>query len=342
MCGVRGEILRAEDIPDYKPQPEEDAIRDYEDEQDEQSLKLSRYYLDRYTEVAESSLTGLDQKNKLLALMAEEGKKLAEIGSGGHNRNSQSPDGGNEDEQGRRKRIRREDSEEMTRLGLLVPNLELATGCSPDNLPGGPPSLLAQTLTQRILTLLHTTHLLRMGDLRLWFHPRAASSTPFKPADEGEDEDLARPSVKAFWALYIDILFISLDGNAFDAAWLSVLAALKDTRLPRAWWDGDRETVLCSDDPSEARVLDLYDMPVALSFGIFEGDGESKGKRWVLVDMDGFEEGLCREGGTVVIGDGGRVVRMEKNGGGVVGVKEVRDLVERAKERRMEWIRVLG
>ena len=101
--------------------------------------------------------------------------------------------------------------------------------------------------------------------------------------------------------------------------------------------------VLCSDDPSEARTLDrLYDMPVALSFGVFEGDGESKGKRWVLVDMDGFEEGLCREGGTVVIGDGGRVVRIEKNGGGVVGVKEMRGLVERAKERRMEWIGVFG
>ena len=221
MCGVRGELLRAEDIPDYKPRPEEDTAKD------------------------------------------------------------------DEDEQGSRKKRRREDTEEMAQLGLLVPNLELATGCSPDHLPGGPPSLLAQTLTQRILTLLHTTHLLSMSDLRIWFHPQPPSSTP-SPTAEEEDEDLARPSVKAFWTLYIDILFISLDGNAFDAAWLSVLAALKDTRLPRAWWDGDREIVLCSDNPGEARVLDLYDMPVALSFVVFEGDGEGKGKRWVLVDMDGL------------------------------------------------------
>ena len=100
--------------------------------------------------------------------------------------------------------------------------------------------------------------------------------------------------------------------------------------------------VLCSDDPDEARGLDLYDMPVALSFGVFEGDGESKGKKWVLVDMDGFEEGLCREGGTVVVGDKGRVVRIEKNGGGVVGVNEMRGLVEMAMGRRREWIGVLG
>ncbi len=274
VCGVRGEVLRVEDIPDYKYRPEEDPRRD------------------------------------------------------------------DEDEQGRYKRMRREDSEEMAQLGLLVPNLELATGCSPDNLPGGPPSPLAQTLTQRILTLLHTTHLLSMSDLRIWFHPQAPSSTPSQI--EEDDEDLARPSVKAFWTLYIDILFISLDGNAFDAAWLSVLAALKDTRLPRAWWDGDREMVLCSDDPDEARVLKLYNMPVALSFGVFEGDGEEKGKRWVLVDMDGFEEGLCRESGTVVVGDGGRVVRIEKSGGGIAGVKEVRGLVQVAMGRRREWIGLLG
>ena len=251
--------------------------------------------------------------------------------------------GDDEDEKGSRKRRKKEDSEEMAQLGLLVPNLELATGCSPDNLPGGPPSLLAQTLTQRIFTLLHTIHLLSMSDLQIWFHP-PPSSTPTRTADreEDEDEDLARPSVKAFWTLYIDILFISLDGNAFDAAWLSVLAALKDTQLPRAWWDGDREMVLCSDDPGEARGLDLYDMPVALSFGVFEGDGEGKGKRWVLVDMDGFEEGLCREGGTVVVGEGGKIVRIEKDGGGVVGVKEVRGLVEMARGRRREWIGVLG
>ena len=143
----------------------------------------------------------------------------------------------------RRRERRREDTEEMAHLNLLVPNLELATGCSPAHLPGGPPTALAQTLSRRIITLLHTSQLLSMRDLRIWFRPSPLTSAERKREGE-EQEEIAKPEVKAFWVLYIDVLFISLDGNAFDAAWLSVLAALKDVRLPKAWWDGDREMAL--------------------------------------------------------------------------------------------------
>ncbi|KAK4987007.1 hypothetical protein LTR28_001918, partial [Elasticomyces elasticus] len=62
------------------------------------------------------------------------------------------------------------------------------------------------------------------------------------PATEDDVPDEPPQLVsKAYWTLYIDLLFISLDGNPFDVAWAAVLAALKDTRLPRAWWDPDRE-----------------------------------------------------------------------------------------------------
>lgn len=251
-------------------------------------------------------------------------------------------DGRGGDEEKRRKR-RIDDTEEMAQLNLLVPNLELATGCSPAHLPGGPPSALAQTLTQRVHSLLHTSQILNMDDLRIWFRPPPPTATERRrrrEKSEGEEE-IAKAEVKAFWVLYIDILFISLDGNAFDAAWLSVLAALKDVILPEAWWDGDREMVLCSDDPSEAQRLQLYDIPVALSFRVFEDDGK-EGRKWILADTDGFEEALCREGVTVVVGGGGRIVRIEKSGGGGVGVKQMRPLVERAGERREEWLGVLG
>jgi len=65
---------------------------------DEQALKQDRYFLDRYNEVAESGLTELDKKNKNLAIMEQENsrtrylKKIADIGSAGHNRNFQSTD----------------------------------------------------------------------------------------------------------------------------------------------------------------------------------------------------------------------------------------------------------
>ncbi|KAL2042772.1 hypothetical protein N7G274_004531 [Stereocaulon virgatum] len=283
VCGVRGEILGAEDVPDYKAKTAEEI-----EEDDEHEMK----YADTWE---------------------------------------------------RKLRKQKESSEEMARLGLLVPNLELATGCSPTHLPGGPPSTLAQTLSQRILTLLHTSNLLDMKDLRIWSRwPRSGSSSGSHVEEISQQDEPAQDSVKAFWVLYIDILFISLDGNPFDAAWLAVLDALKNTRLPSAWWDRDREMVLCSDVPREAQQLTVYGMPVPLSFGVFESDEEARGKRWVLADMDGFEEGLCRETVTVVVGEGEKVVRIEKEGGVGVGGKDVRGLVELAGQRRTEWLEVSG
>ena len=256
-------------------------------------------------------------------------------------------DGGH-DEDGRRRKERHE----LADLGLLVPNLELATGCSPAHLPGSPPSPLAQSLSHRLLTLLHISDLISLEDLRIWHIPdRVARPERL----EGEEEEEPVPEVKAFWTLYMDIWFISLDGNPFDAAWGAVLAALKDTKLPRAWWDADRQAVLCDDRVAEAQRLRLRGFPVAATFAVFEDRGEGsrereteKGKgsgrgetKWVLADPDGFEEGLCEEGVTVVVdgedGGEGKVLRLEKSGGVVVGVREMRELVRLAEWRWKEW-----
>lgn len=275
----------------------------------------------------------------------------------------------------RRKQKRQEDTEEMARLNLLVPNLELATGCSPAHLPGGPPSPLAQTLTQRILTLLHTSQLLDMNDLRIWHHrpPPSASEeiekmdTDDPESDPSDSTTNKGPELKAFWTLYMDMVFISLDGNPFDAAWGSVLAALRDVRLPRAYWDEERDCVLCDPDVAVARPLTLFALPVATSFGVFAAEAASisasavvsseeggttttnantaTGKKWVLVDMDGFEEGLCAEGGTVIVDMGvenGQVIRFEKSGGTHVGVPEMKEMLRVAGKRWSEWRDVLG
>lgn len=238
-------------------------------------------------------------------------------------------------------RRRKQDTSEISNLHLLIPNLSLETGCSPSHLPGGPPSPLAQTLTQRIHTLLHKSHLLNIDDLRIWSQPPTTPTTAEREG-EGEAEELeaiTKPEIKAHWTLYIDILFISLSGPPFDTAWFALLTALRNVRLPNAWYDTDAQTVLCSPLPSETKALTLYDIPVALSWGLFHG---GEGARWLLADPDGFEEGLCREVGTVVVGAGGRVVRVEKSGGGGVGRGEVGWLVGLARERREEWLGVWG
>ena len=123
-------------------------------------------------------------------------------------------------------------------------------------------------------------------------------------------------------------------GSVFDAAWLALYAALRDTVLPRAVWDVDEMAVFCSPEMSEARKSGLRGMPVPLSWGVFEGR--------VLVDLDGMEEECCQEKGCVVVDEeGGLVVRVEKWGGGTVGGKEIMEVVNLAGWRWREWSKVL-
>lgn len=255
-----------------------------------------------------------------------------------------------------RRRRRREDADEIGRLSLLVPNVDLATGCSPANLPGGPPSALAQTLSQRVLTLLHISELIDLEKLRIWYQPPRSSSPDEMDTstdDEGgggtDETGNTKPEIKAFWTLYIDILFLSLDGNPFDAAWGAMMAAFKDVRLPRAQWDADLEMVVCDRDVTKVEKLwEDRVLSVPLSFGLFTKDNRTEGRdeKWILVDMDGFEEGICREGGTVAVkcsrDEPLEVVRIEKIGGGGIGPRDIRELVQLAAERWHEWNTVLG
>lgn len=232
-----------------------------------------------------------------------------------------------------------DDVAEIASLNLLVPNIEIATGCSPAHLPGNPPSTIAQSLSQRLLSLLHSTRLLRASDLRVLYRP---------PPTPDEDPDESPPlEIVAYWTLYIDILVISLDGNPFDAAWGAILAALGNTRLPKAWWDADLEMVLCSDRIKEGGKLQLRGCPVAATFAAFE-PGREKGVRdertFVLADPDTFEEGLCTEAVTVVLDyvDGDQKIRkIEKEGGGIIGREVMKDIMNMAQSRWAEWTGVL-
>lgn len=225
---------------------------------------------------------------------------------------------------------------EAKELDLLVPNIELATGCSPAFLPGQPPSTLAQSLSTRIYSLLHSSALVDGEDLRIWYQPPDLEAQDRMDEDEPEDKE---PEVKAFWTLYIDILFISLDGNPFDAAWAAVVSALKDVRLPKACWDADREMILCEDSVEESRKLNLRGLPIAATMLVFRAKEQLQGrdkKHWLLVDPDAFEEGLCDESVTVVLDCGSKktkVLGISKSGGTIVGKEEMREVVELAEKR---------
>lgn len=236
---------------------------------------------------------------------------------------------------------------------LLVPNLELSTGCSPFHLPGSPPSQEAQSLSQRLLSLLHTSHLVRLSDLCIYDHTVTNLEHEIPDnTDPTTPEKKLKPKLKAFWVLYIDTVVINHDGNLFDACALAVFSALKDTLLPKAWWDADMESVVCWPEREQAKSLRLRGCPVPMSFSVFrsnkleEGGGAGRKVKQVLCDPDAFEEGCCGEQGCVVVDmdNKGRVVvvKMEKNGGRVLGKEGLRELTEKARERWNEWQQVLG
>jgi exosome complex component RRP43 len=215
---------------------------------------------------------------------------------------------------------------ELKDYDLLVPNIELATGCSPQFLPGGPPSSLAQALSTRVFSLLHSSKLIQPEDLRIWHtRPTQVSLRDAEKLAEGtEDGDGDYDSgeekyVVAYWVLYIDIFFISYDGNPLDAAWGAALAALRDTKLPQARYDPDRELVVCSRDGP--RPLTLHGTPIACTAGVFTGketDRPAEGKYWLLVDPDTLEDTLCDESITVVVdcsGGSTKILSVSKHGG---------------------------
>ncbi|KAI9044899.1 3' exoribonuclease family protein [Aspergillus affinis] len=263
-------------------------------------------------------------------------------------------------------------------LNLLVPNLSLSTGCAPGFVPGAPPSSLAQSLSHQILTLLHSSRLVRADDLRIWYQAPNLGGEELERHNESEQMDVdadaaatgeSEKEIKAFWVLYIDVMIISLAGNPFDAAWASVLAALRDTKLPRAWWDVDNETVVCSDAVSEAKKLTLRGLPVASSYAVFEADAASGWRamvipdaeerkitesrrqgiqrRWILADPDGYEEGLSQERVCIVVDkeQGGKgkttILKMEKNGGLAVDSSELKELIDVSAQRWDDVKRIL-
>jgi exosome complex component RRP43 len=223
----------------------------------------------------------------------------------------------------------------------------LATGCSPAFLPGQPPSTLAQSLSTRIYSLLHSSALLDVNDLRIWYQPPDLSAKDDMVIDD-DDQDAPEAEVKAFWTLYIDMLFISLDGNPFDAAWAAVVSALRNVRLPKAYWDPDREMILCDDSVKESKKLSLRGLPIAATVAVFRAKEQTQVKEkkyWLLVDPDTFEESLCDESVTVVLDCGGgkmKLLGITKAGGTNVGKQQMKEVVRLAERRWVELNQLLN
>ncbi|KAH7362384.1 exosome complex exonuclease RRP43 [Plectosphaerella cucumerina] len=238
---------------------------------------------------------------------------------------------------------------ELRDYDLLVPNIELATGSAPQFLPGAPPTTLAQTLSTRVYSLLHSSKLIDTEDLRIW-HTRPVEeaeddsyiSDEEKKTDEaGEESSKGERVVIAYWVLHIDIFFISYDGSPFDVAWASLLAALRNTKLPATRWDPDRELVICS--RQDRKPLTLSGFPIACTAAIFkerETELEETGEFYALVDPDSREEELCHETITAVVDRSSgetSVLSISKHGGSVLQPKTIKAFILVAGKRWEEF-----
>ncbi|RDB19987.1 Exosome complex component RRP43 [Hypsizygus marmoreus] len=143
--------------------------------------------------------------------------------------------------------------------GFLVPNLDLPAMCSPRFKPG-PPSEDAQVLSDRLNEALVVSNILPLTSLCI--HPG-----------------------KAAWVLYVDATCINYDGNVFDAALLAMVAALKNTTLPKATFDEETGRTTCSSSRKFRTPLGITRTPIAMSFGVFDS-------KHILPDPTSFEEPL--------------------------------------------------
>ncbi|EKM59904.1 uncharacterized protein PHACADRAFT_181840 [Phanerochaete carnosa HHB-10118-sp] len=163
--------------------------------------------------------------------------------------------------------------------GFLVPNLDLPAICSPKFRPG-PPSDEAQVLSDRLNETLVSTGVISTRSLCI-------------------------ESRKAVWVLYVDATCINYDGNALDATLVAMIAALQNTRLPKATFDEDTGRVLCT--RKEMIPLQISRFPLSMSFGVFDGTH-------ILTDPTSFEEPLLDTTFTVTVDENGGVISVVQLG----------------------------
>ncbi|KAL7282756.1 hypothetical protein ACG7TL_004231 [Trametes sanguinea] len=182
--------------------------------------------------------------------------------------------------------------------GFLVPNLDLPAICSPKFKPG-PPTDEAQVLSDRLNEVLVASGIV------------PTSSLCIEPG-------------KAVWVLYVDATCINYDGNAFDATLLAMVAALKNTRLPKATYYEDTKRTICSRKVVEP--LQIGRLPTSFSFGIFDGTH-------ILADPTSFEEPLLDTTISVVIDENGGLTSIMQLGLGIASGDDVLEkCIEAAKE----------
>lgn len=88
--------------------------------------------------------------------------------------------------------------------------------------------------------------------------PAVLDSTQFKISDD------------AAWILYLEVVCLEYDGNAFDPALLACVAALQNTRLPDVLYNESLKQFEIPANASAGKAVKISTVPVPVSFAMIE------------------------------------------------------------------------
>ncbi|XP_076333895.1 exosome complex component RRP43-like isoform X2 [Tachypleus tridentatus] len=163
--------------------------------------------------------------------------------------------------------------------GFLVVNLDLPPLCCPFFRPG-PPSEQSQAISQFLNDIITSSGCVALSEL----------------------------SVKGqlVWCLFVDIICLEYEGNVIDAAVLAMLAALRNTKLPKVTVNNDSGEIEVSE---VCQVLPVKSQPVTTTF-VYQQEGGH-----VIVDPS-FEEEYGAGGIlSIALQEDGSLAKVHKPGG---------------------------
>ncbi|KAF9571057.1 Exosome complex component RRP43 [Mortierella alpina] len=190
--------------------------------------------------------------------------------------------------------------------GYFVPNVDLSPICSSAFRPG-PPSAQAQVVSESIDRVLKESKVLDLKDLCI---------------EEG----------KAVWALWVDVVCVSYDGNIYDAALTAVMAALANVRIRKPTYDEGVVKVSGASDINDDNSfkLKLARTPLSSTFALFDTS------LTLLADPNDSEEAISEGSISVTMDEQGQLCAVSKIGAGSSSQSLLKQCIERARERATE------
>lgn len=140
-----------------------------------------------------------------------------------------------------------------------------------------------------------------------------------------------------FWVLYVDVICLNYDGNAFDLCVLAALGALQDTLLPALADEGladegGRMVAVPAGTPdaiAEERRVQLLSRPMPVTFAqLSPGQSGGASSRWA-VDPSALEEEVGASVSLCLVGD--RWLVYHQGGGGVGAEQFLTELMPAAR-----------